>query len=83
MKWLLFAVGISLAASAAFAQDQDLETTSDLDDGAHPIRLDGTLSGHGDLKEARDETRLSALRYEAGPLGGVEGKGPQEHRDFV
>ena len=63
IKWLLFAVGISLAGSAAFAQDQDLETTSDLDDGAYPLLLDGTLSGHGDLKEGT-ATKHGFLRFD-------------------
>ena len=63
MKWLLFAAGISLAGSAAFAQDQDLETTSDLDDGAYPLLLDGTLSGHGDLKEGT-ATKRGFLRFD-------------------
>ena len=68
MKWLLFAAGISLAGSAAFAQDQDLETTSDLDDGAYPLLLDGTLSGHGDLKEGT-ATKRGFLRFDTSLSG--------------
>lgn len=60
--------GLALAAAAgALAGDaaraQDVVTPSDLDEGQYPLRLDGTLSDDGDLKE--DEAPHSGLfRFE-------------------
>jgi len=79
MKWLLFAAGVSLAGSAAFAQDQDLAMTSDLNEGAYPILLDGTLSGGGDLKED-EATERGFLRFDTA-LGGWEASKAQFRED--
>ncbi len=75
---------LAVAGQSALAQDTDLETPSDPDEGQYPLLLDGTLSGDGDLKE--DEAPHSGwLRFPDahGAVGAVQGRRPREDRHHL